>query len=687
MKRILFALLIPCAVAASAAERIPFRITGRITYIREAPEFTTRVIAVENETDALTMNCSTNLTDCLRFKPGDIVACAGQTVRHDDGTTTTSASECRILGEGPVKPPAEASIPQLLDGVRDHRLTRFRGTLRDVTFSETASQWIILVVCGDRERIFVSVPAADGTRERLSKMLGDTVSVTGICVPADPSKRLKCGRTFKVASESSVRPLFTGDGTGGPIPDIGAIRETRLSDISALGRHCAVGRVIAVWKDNRALLRRDGGEVADLEFAEDSGLPRTGERIRAIGLPESDLYRINLVNVTWSHLDASAGTPPPAAVISPRKIIRTKLGYEIINSSAHGKPIAIRGLVRSVSGDGRARLHIESDGILVPVDASTHPEALADVTVGCQVEVSGTCVLEHEDVYQSAAFPRLKGFMVVVRAPEDVRILARPPWWTPGRLLAVVSILVATLFAFLLWNRALRNLALRKSRELLREQVEHVRAELKMEERTRLAVELHDSLAQNLTGVSLEIDTAVKQSDVDRTSMRRHLDVAARSLKSCRDELRNCLWDLRNRALEAPTMDDAIRQTLAPHVAGTDVSIRFRVPRPRISDNTAHAILRIIRELALNAIRHGGATRVWIAGSIDDARMHFSVRDNGRGFDPATAPGFAEGHYGLLGIRERIDELEGEFTLVSAPGKGAKATVSITVPHAAQKDS
>jgi two-component system sensor histidine kinase DegS len=159
--------------------------------------------------------------------------------------------------------------------------------------------------------------------------------------------------------------------------------------------------------------------------------------------------------------------------------------------------------------------------------------------------------------------------------------------------------------------------------------------------------------------------------------MREHRGIAARTRKSCRDELRNCLWDLRNRALEASSMNDAIRQTLLPHLMGVEVMVRVNVPRSRLTDNTAHAVLRVVRELVLNGVRHGGATKVWIAGAIDDGRAKFSVRDNGSGFDPATAPSFAQGHYGLLGIRERIESLEGEFTIESAPGEGAKATISI----------
>lgn len=134
-------------------------------------------------------------------------------------------------------------------------------------------------------------------------------------------------------------------------------------------------------------------------------------------------------------------------------------------------------------------------------------------------------------------------------------------------------------------------------------------------------------------------------------------------------------------------MDAAIRQTLAPHVAGIDLAIRFDVPRERISDNTAHAILRIIRELTLNGIRHGNASKIRVAGSIEGDRMYFSVRDNGIGFDPSAAPGFSEGHYGLMGIQERIDEFEGEFKINSVPGKGTKVTIALAVPQETEENA
>ena len=64
--------------------------------------------------------------------------------------------------------------------------------------------------------------------------------------------------------------------------------------------------------------------------------------------------------------------------------------------------------------------------------------------------------------------------------------------------------------------------------------------------------------------------------------------------------------------------------------------------------------------------------------------LHFSVRDDGNGFDAASAPGVKEGHFGLLGIRERVASFGGTFAIDSSPGRGCKATVSLKVPEDAK---
>lgn len=138
-----------------------------------------------------------------------------------------------------------------------------------------------------------------------------------------------------------------------------------------------------------------------------------------------------------------------------------------------------------------------------------------------------------------------------------------------------------------------------------------------MHERTRLAVELHDALSQNLSGVSLELSAAMHLVDC-RAELVRHLGIASKSLKVCRAELHNCLWDLRSNAIDSCDMDEAIRRTLLPFADKAEMRIRFNVPRASVSDSTAYALLKIVRELAVNAIRHGKAATIRIAGEADD---------------------------------------------------------------------
>ena len=385
---------------------------------------------------------------------------------------------------------------------------------------------------------------------------------------------------------------------------------------------------------------------------------------------------MNLRRVRWR---PTAGEPlkvePPVQVTAA-----SLLGYDPDNRKTgfHGLAVKLKGIVRGLPpNEGDGRMILEDGGFLLPVDFSKCSEALAGVTVGCTVEISGVAVTEVENWRPSAMFTQIKDVFVVVTAPDGLAVLSRPSWWTAGRSLTAIGLLLAVILGVTIWNRSLKSLAERRGRELTEETVSRVSSELKVRERTRLAVELHDSIAQNLTGAIMEIRTGVRLENTNLDGMREHLEMAQKTLESCRHELRNCIWDLRNRALEQTDMDKAVRLTVTPQIGTAALAVRFVVPRERISDSTAHAILRIIRELAVNAVRHGHATSIKVAGSVENGKLMFSVSDNGCGFDPASAPGVEAGHFGLQGIRERVAEFDGEMSVESKPGHGSKVTVSI----------
>lgn len=146
-------------------------------------------------------------------------------------------------------------------------------------------------------------------------------------------------------------------------------------------------------------------------------------------------------------------------------------------------------------------------------------------------------------------------------------------------------------------------------------------------------------------------------------------------LASCRQELNGCLWDLRSRTFEEKDMTEAVQRTLTPHIGSAKLAVRFNVPREKLSEGTAHAVLRIVRELGTNAVKHGHAKNIKVAGEFHDDIISFSVLDDGCGFDTSAAPGPAQGHFGLQGVRERLNAFNGTIRCDSEPGCGAKFTV------------
>ena len=618
-----------------------------------------------------------------RPSPGDTIRCRGIAQRQKtQHRPIAMIQHLEILGHGKPPAPEETTLRSILNGQFDYRYVRFSGVLRDARRSETSYPWVLLTIGDDTSVIYASALLDNSGLERLVDMIGATISVEGACTPFNTGYRRQLGRSFKLTSLDSIRVLRPIGNKISDLPDVKTVRDLSPEEILLLGMHRAEGHVLAVWDRNQVLLRTHDGDTIRLLLSRQDKQPDCDAHVEAIGYPETDLFNITLNHATWRPI---AGKAQPAVAIqstSARTLAFDGKGHPRVNSDFHGKTIQLRGQVLgfSIPQQGTGRLYLKSDAITIPVCLNATAVGKADALVGCTVEIVGVCVLESEEWRPNAIFPKLKGFLLVPRSPDDVKVLARPSWWTPVRFLAVIGALLAALIAIFVWNITLRRLAVRKSRELFGEQLGRVKADLRTEERTRLAVELHDTLAQNLTGVSMEIEAASDLRGQAPQPMLDHLGIAAKALKSCRDELRNCLWDLRSQALDEKDMTTAILRTLQPYITDSRLAVRFEVPRSRLSDNTAHALLRIIRELVVNA-RHGAATSIKVAGAVECDRIRCSVADNGRGFDPDRSPGVLQGHFGLQGVRERIDELGGEFEITSSAKKGTRATITIPIPR------
>ena len=649
-----------------------FALKARLTFLRDSrgEDIT---LALEDGTGAAVVHDLRRNSASL--VPGDIVEMAGKTIMLNDKHVALATNIVKVAdGESPH--PIACSIEDLLNGRFDWRLASTRGMVRDVFQSDANPRWVILVVSSDGDNLYVSVPANGTPLDAFEALVGREVSIEGVCVPQDLSARNHLGRIFKCSGRSSLRPVSPSPEDPFQVPDVSTIGKLRPAEIATLGRHRAVGRVIAAWSNDNFLLKTRGGKIVRVECAQGQ-LPRHGDFVEVSGFPETNLYHINLSKAIWRRTDQLPLSEGTIRDVTARMILSGKGDRIAAITSFHGQTVRMRGVVRSLPGigDRKNTMYMESDSFIVPVDAGGATNVFRELPVGSSVAVSGVCVLEIENWRPNMVFPRIKGFTVVMRGAADLEVLTRPSWWTPARLMAIIGTLLLVLVGSLIWNRSLRVLAERRSRELLREQIGNMKSKLQVMERTRLAVELHDSVAQSLTAVSMEIAAANELRGNAPTDMMDHLNVAGRTLKSCRDELRNCLWDLRSQALDENDMNKAIVRTLQPHVANQTLTVAFNVPRTRLSDHTAHAILRIVRELVLNAIRHGKATTIDVVGELDKNELRFSIRDDGCGFDPADVPGISHGHYGLQGIRERIDRLGGRLVISSSKGHGTEVAV------------
>ena len=608
---------------------------------------------------------------------GDFVRATGRVILEGNSIYAHCITMTRLAHREP-EPPRRLTVGELLSEQHDGQLVTVRGEIRDSFPDDSDNRFLYFSLKDGKKSIYIATPTSGRTSMNLDGIIGDTVEATGIWISGrNNGTRRQIGRFLMLVGIDPLRIVKAHATDIFDAPEITGLKSLMPSEVPSLERRRVIGTVLASWHGDHALVRTDDGSIVRIELPSPP-VPEAGRRIEAVGFPETDLYAINLNNVRW-RLAHGNPIPPQSPVRLPQEYIQAGSATpQQIQAALHGRTVVVTGIVRGLpQSEGDWRLILECEGNLLPIDFSSCPDAIAKLAIGSTIEVRGVWVMVADNWRPNSVFPKVKGAFVVVNSPNDLRVLARPSWWTAGHSLSVIGLLLVILMGVGVWNRALKTVAERTKKELREEVMAHVASDLRVGERTSLAVELHDTIAQNLTGVALEINAANKLVDSDLAGAHRHLDTAAKTLSSCRTELKNCLFDLRGNTLGQRDMDTAIRLSVAPVIGDAELTVRFNVPRERITDASAHAIIRIVRELASNAVRHGGARKVKIAGTIDDGKLMFSVTDDGCGFVVEQAPGIDECHFGLQGIRERVARFQGEMKIESSPGEGTHVAITI----------
>src|SRR6266536_598707 len=195
------------------------------------------------------------------------------------------------------------------------------------------------------------------------------------------------------------------------------------------------------------------------------------------------------------------------------------------------------------------------------------------------------------------------------------------------------------------------------------------------EERRRMAGEIHDTLAQGLTGIVTQLEAAEQALDDQSAGVRRHLDTARRLARESLAEARRSVQALRPQPLEAVQLPEAVAQVAARWAHDTGIAATATTtgaPRP-LHPEVEVTLLRAAQEALTNAARHARPSAVSLTLSYMEDLVSLDVHDDGAGFDPTVLrSNGSPGGYGLTAMRERLARLAGTLDLESAPARARR---------------
>ena len=208
-----------------------------------------------------------------------------------------------------------------------------------------------------------------------------------------------------------------------------------------------------------------------------------------------------------------------------------------------------------------------------------------------------------------------------------------------------------------------------------------MRFALLLNERTRLAREMHDTVIQGCIGVSTLLEAAARRLKTDPTGAGNLLTDARSQIRDTVEEARQAVWDLRQpNHTHSPVLAlfDLARKLGGEH--GAQVATAISGTERRLDPSTEHTLLLVGREALRNSVSHGNPTSISVRIAYEETEARMEVRDDGTGFDYDALNSSPEGHFGIVGMRERVEQAGGSFTLRSQPGQGT--TVVACFPNA-----
>lgn len=602
------------------------------------------------------------------YQLGDYVEVFGTTSKGQFLPMVTEASS-RLIGHRPLPEPVRASYRDLASGRLDCCWVEVAGIIRTVERGSSGKMVCYLAADGALLKVEVS-QSVDYARLPL---IGASVRLRGV---AGGLKNYRRQIVKPIVWVTPTTETFSIE-TQAPA-DLFALSTQAVSTLLSYPdtmRPDTVSKVAGqvIWSESAThLFLRDQSDSLEVRLQAPNSF-RVGDLVEVAGFAEHGLIKPILV-------DAFARCVGHDTAPSPRQTTVARMLRHDDESDLVQVEAMVQGVVRTseailfaVAEDGISFSVVYSrndDGAIPPL-----PES------GARVSFIGICKVDRlkSDNTQLAS---AAAFSLRLRSLEDLQVLSAPSWWSKRRIAIAFAGLSGVLVLAAGWIWILRRTVARQTRVI----VAQTRVEATLEERDRIARELHDSLEQRLAGTTILLDAAARALVDQAASARSHLDTARAMLRHSLDEAQRAVLDLRSREFEGGDLVDGLEHSLRGLVGNHRVNFHFNREgeRPRLDAVTENHLLRLAQEAVTNALKHAEATDIRVTLSTDPTQLILRIEDNGRGMEIDREGARAQaGQFGLIGMRERADKLRARFSIVTAKRRGT--AIEVILPHLSSK--
>lgn len=599
----------------------------------------------------------------LHLRPGQADLHPGQIVVAQGGTYAglyvpgVEPDFVQVVGEDALPTPRVVSFEQLASGVFNYEWVEVRGIVRSFRTAPDGHAVLALALGDGRLEVHAnSAETADAER-----LVDARIRIAGLAAGFINDRRQLVAPHLRVTDLTSTRVEERAPSDPFALPVTPVAQLLRFQPEGVPGHRVKVTGIVTHHLPGEALFLRDDTRGLLVETTAGPTLA-PGDVVEALGFAEMGAFSAVLRDSVFRRT-ASGKKPEPVAA-SAKEILKGTHDADLVTLDAD--------VVDVLRGSNEFTLVLREDEIGFRARlGGEEATRLGAVRPGSRVRLIGVARAIEPEFSNTGFSAKQRSFEILLRTPDDVAVLRAPSAWTARRLATALGLLALVAAAALAWVVLLRR-RIAAQTAIIRDQA---RAEAALEERERIAREFHDTLEQELVGLMLRLDAA--SSKVTEPKPRELLDGARRLVQGVQAGARSLVWNLRQPALNVATLPEAIAETVADLREGRRIEVQTEGETRRLPGLIEHELLRVAQEAVTNAVKHGHAPHIEVSLAFHPSEVRLRVIDDGCGFDP-DRDGAKPGHFGLIGMRERMKKLGGDFAIESRAGGGT--TLSATVP-------